>query len=246
MAEESFEKILDEALDEYGTDLLARADHMDPTSGGCVKDVRTRLFDLKLSQEKTGNVKGGVLTNAYLKFEEYLRVGNGDGKGSFSEFKAGRTVAVNMFMRISGRVSRTNLAQNRRNQIYWYRYRSRLLITGYRYFVATGCLLPESRGKCQGKSLIHNPNVKHYCLEIIGQLGATWSARTFRDRISAKLYSLGYIKANMKIGRCTATYFLRELGMVLVRPKKGIYKDGHERPNMLVALNNRPAWHASS
>jgi hypothetical protein len=95
-------------------------------------------------------------------------------------------------------------------------------------------LLPESRGICQGKSLIHNPNVKHYCLEIIGQLGATCSARTFRDRISAKLYSLGYIKANMKIGRCTQTYFLRELGIVLVRPKKGIYKDGHERPDTVV------------
>ena len=179
-------------------------------------------------------MKGGVLANAHLKFEEYLRVGNGDSKGSFSELKAGRTVAVNMFTRISGRVPRTNLAQNRRNQNYWYRYRSRSLITGYRYFVATGCLLPESRGKCQGKSLIRNPNVKHYCVEIIGQLGATWSARTFRDRISAKLYSLGYITANMKIGRCTATYFLRELGMVLVRPKKGVYKDGHERPDTVV------------
>ncbi len=38
----------------------------------------------------------------------------------------------------------------------------------------------------------------------------------------------------MKIGRSTATYFLRELGMVLVRPKKGIYKDGHERPDTVV------------
>ncbi len=83
--------------------------------------------------------------------------------------------------------------------------------------------------------MIHIPNVKHfYCLEIIGQLGATWSARTFRDKISAKLYSLGYLKENIKIERSTATYFLRQLGMVLVRPKKGIYKDGHERPDTVL------------
>jgi hypothetical protein len=31
-----------------------------------------------------------------------------------------------------------------------------------------------------------------------------------------------------------ATYFLRELGMILVRPKKGIYKDDHERPDTVV------------
>jgi hypothetical protein len=37
------------------------------------------------------------------------------------------------------------------------------------------------------------------------------------------------LKGGSKIGRCTATYYLRQLGMVLVHPKKGIYKDGHER-----------------
>ncbi len=107
--------------------------------------MRARLFDLKLSQEKTGNVKGGVLAHTYLKFEEYLRVGGGGGKGSFGELKAGRTVAVNIFTRISGRVPRKNLAQNRRNQIYWYRYRSRSLITGYRYAQGAGCLPTTAR-----------------------------------------------------------------------------------------------------
>ena len=43
------------------------------------------------------------------------------------------------------------------------------------------------------------------------------------------MYSLGYLNANKKIGRCTVTYFLRQLGMVLTKLKKVIYKDGYER-----------------
>jgi hypothetical protein len=89
------------------------------------------------------------------------------------------------------------------------------------------------RGKCQGTSLIHDPTVRYYCFEVIAQLGKNWSARTFRDRISVKLYvyESGFLKVGAKIGRSTATYYLRSIGMVLVHPKKGIYKDGHERPD---------------
>ncbi len=77
---------------------------------------------------------------------------------------------------------------------------------------------------------MHDLIVRHYCFEIIGQLGTTWRARTFRDKISAKLFASGYLKKEgKKIGWCTTTYYLREIGMVLVHPKKGIYKDGHER-----------------
>jgi hypothetical protein len=73
--------------------------------------------------------------------------------------------------------------------------------------------------------------VRHFCFEVIAQLGKNWSARTFRDRISVKLYESGFLKLGTKIGRSTATYYLRSIGMVLVHPKKGIYKDGHERPD---------------
>jgi hypothetical protein len=227
--EETVDAILDEALAVYGTDLLARVNDMNPNSGTVIKDVRLRLHEFKESQEKTGNAKGAILANVYLKFEEYLRLGDDDSKQKrgCSELTAGRLVAKTMFPR--AKLRRKNAAVSRRTQRYWYRYHSRSVITGYRYFLATGCLLPETRGKCKGNSLIHNPNVKRYCLEIIGELGKTWSARTFRDRISAKLYSLGYLHDNKKIGRSTATYFLRQLGMVLTKPKKGIYKDGHER-----------------
>jgi hypothetical protein len=129
------------------------------------------VHDFKVSQEKTANVKGAILAaNTFLKFEGY-------------ELKAGRIIAKTMLTRDSGKVARKNVSQNRINRKYRYRYRSRSIIAGFQYFVATGCLLPETREKCQGKSLIHIPNMKHYCLEITGQLGATWSARTFRDKM---------------------------------------------------------------
>jgi hypothetical protein len=154
-----------------------------------------------------GNTKGAILANVYLKFEEYLRLGEEVSKRArgCSELQAGRLVAKTMYPR--AKLTRKNASLNRRTQHYWYRYHARTVITGYRYFLITGCLLPETRGKCKGNSLIHNPNVKRYCLEIIGELGKTWSARTFRDKISAKLYSLGYLNSNKQIGRCTATYF---------------------------------------
>jgi hypothetical protein len=75
--------------------------------------------------------------------------------------------------------------------------------------------MPEHRGKCNGTSLIHDSHVGHCCLDIIAQLGPTWSAQTFRDKVSAKLYEVGMLKEGTKIGRGTATYYLRELGSVL-------------------------------
>jgi hypothetical protein len=139
-----------------------------------------------------------------------VREGNGDGTGCFSELKAGRIVAKTVFPR--GKRTRKNASTNKNNREYWYRYRARDIITGFRYLVATGCLMPEQRGKCKGTSLIHDPHIRHFCFDIIAQLGPTWSARTFRDKISAKLHSVGMLKKGTKIGRCTATYYLRELG----------------------------------
>ena len=134
-------------------------------------------------------------------------------RGASANLKAGRLIATAVFPR--GRQTRKNASKNKVNVKYWYRYRARAIITGYRYLLATGCLMPEQRGKCKGTSLIHDPHVRHFCLDIITQLGQTWSARTFRDKVSAKLYEVGMLKEGTKIGRSTATYYLRELGSVL-------------------------------
>jgi hypothetical protein len=96
--------------------------------------------------------------------------------------------------------------------------------------------MSERRGRCKVKSLIHDPVVKRWCAEIvISAMPNAWSARTFRDKVSNTLFTEGLIVEGCKIGRSTATYYLDELGMELVCPKKGIYKDGHERPDTVQA-----------
>jgi hypothetical protein len=181
-AEDGFDCIMDEALADYGTELRARINDMHLQAGSPTKDVRERLWDFKASQEKLGNTKAALLANAYIIFEQYLRQGDGQGVGGFSELKAGRIIAKTVFPR--SKYARKNTSRNKHNQRYWYRHRARSIITRYRYFVATGSLLPETRGKCRGTSLIHDPIVRHYCFDVIRQLGQTWSARTFRDKVS--------------------------------------------------------------
>jgi hypothetical protein len=86
-------------------------------------------------------------------------------------------------------------------------------------------MLPETRGRCKGKSLVHDPVVKRLCTDIIWNLSKSWSARAFRDKVSQKLHIEGILVEGTTIGRNTTTYFLHQLGMELVCPKKGVYKD---------------------
>jgi hypothetical protein len=117
----------------------------------------------------------------------------------------------------------------------WHRYRARALIVGFRYFVATGTLLIDRRGLCKGKSHVFDPVVQAWCREIIAEFPGYFSARTFRDKISVKLANNGYIKYESKIGRSVAVFYLHQLGLHLAHPKKGIYKDGHERPDTVLS-----------
>jgi hypothetical protein len=126
-------------------------------------------------------------------------------------------------MRGNEKARRTNAATDEHNHKQW-----------YRYFAVTGTLLPERRGRGKGLSHIRDPLVRLWCYELIGRLGKVWSARTFRDEISIKLYAEGILKEGAKIGRDVASYYLRELGMCLVCPKKGIYKDGREHEDTVI------------
>jgi hypothetical protein len=72
------------------------------------------------------------------------------------------------------------------------------------------------------------------CRETIAQdLPLAWSARQFREKISCVLCTFGYIADGSMIGKDTTTYWLHILGYTLSCPKKGIYKDGHERPDVV-------------
>jgi hypothetical protein len=190
-----------------------------------VLDIRARLLAFAKDSLRTENSAAYLVAHAYMKFEELRR-------GGKSELQAGRLIATHFYVREKSR--RKNAATNEHNRKQWYRYRSRSIIMGYRYFAATGTLLPERRGRGKGLSHIHDPLVRLWCYELIGRLGKVWSARTFRDKISIKLCAEGMLKEGAKIGRDVASYYLRELGMCLVCPKKGIYKDGHEREDTVI------------
>ena len=186
--------------------------------------IREHLKIFQLEMLKTNHGEAAILLQAYLKYEEHLRHG-------CSDLTAGRRVAQNFYTKDT----RANAAKNKHTQCYWYRYRARALIVGYRYFVTTGKMLPETRDRCQGKSLVHDPVVKRWCMEIISALSKSWSARTFRDIVSKKKFNEGRLMEGAKLGRSTTTYFLHQLGMELVCPKKGVYKDGHERADTVQA-----------
>jgi hypothetical protein len=63
-----------------------------------------------------------------------------------------------------------------------------------------------------------------------------WSAKLFQKKISAELKKRGLLSLGKKaIGNTTTCEWLRQLGMELVDEKKGIYKDGHERPDVIAA-----------
>ena len=152
---------------------------------------RDRVQHLKkcLEAQADNTSKRYLLACAYAKFEECIRHGR-------TELQAGKFVAVNFFTN-----ERDNRLNGRKSGTQWYRYRARALIVGYRYFIATGTLMPESRGKCGGKSLIHDPGIQNLCKETIAQdLPLSWSARQFRDKISCVLCAQGFIADGTLIG----------------------------------------------
>ena len=83
---------------------------------------------------------------------------------------------------------------------------------GFRYYLATGTLLIDRRGLCQGKSHVFDPVVKAWCREIIAEFPGYFSARTFRDKISVKLANNGYIKYESKIGRSVTVFDVSIVG----------------------------------
>jgi hypothetical protein len=134
-------------------------------------NIRARLWTFRDQMLAKNDAQAFLTVNAYIKYEEYLRAGR-------SQLQAGRMVATMYFSR--ERRPRKNACCNPTGMKYWYRRRARAVIVGYRYFDCTNSLLPETRGRCRGKSHIHDPVVQQMCRVVIHRLGTTWSARTFR------------------------------------------------------------------
>ena len=117
-----------------------------------------------------------------------------------------------------------------------YRRGAEKIRAAYTQFSKDGSVLEETRGRSGGKTLIHDEDVKSLCRSVISGLPPRWSAKLFQSEVSKKLAERGLLASGRtKIGNSTATSWLRQLGMVLVCEKKGIYKDGHERADVVEA-----------
>jgi hypothetical protein len=143
---------LDSAIHDSNEDMVGT------TSTSATHRDRVKHLKKCLEAQLDNNSKRYLLACAYAKFEECIRHGK-------TELQAGRFVAENLFTD-----ERDNRINGRKSGHQWYRYRPRSLIVVYRHFIATGTLMPESRGKCGEKSLIHDPGVQNLCRETIGQI----------------------------------------------------------------------------
>jgi hypothetical protein len=222
-----------EALQDVMGDLAANVGPHPDSNPKCELTTRQRLCAHMACMKKTRNPDGFLKAAACLKFEGHVRGGIND---AVSELVAARLVAVEFY--VKERQARVNASKNEHNKRHWYRHRARAILCGYRFFQRTGTILPDKRGRCQGKSHIHDPDVQRWAkvvIQSIGKGGRSWSARTFRDKMSVRLQAAGLVTPGKKIGRSTTTYYLHILGLHLACPKKGIYKDGHERVDTVAA-----------
>ena len=92
----------------------------------------------------------------------------------------------------------------------------------------------EGRGLGSTASLIHDPDIRSRCLAVIhDKLPERFSAREFRREVTNDLRADATISATKSLGKDTASRWIAALGMDLVESKKGIYKDAHERPDVV-------------
>ena len=103
------------------------------------------------------------------------------------------------------------------------------------HLAATGKLPPTASRRAPIPSMIHDPDIQDRCRRVIKTLPKRWSAREFRRKITDDLRSDGTITAKRTIATRTASFWISQLDMFLVCSKKGIYKDAHDRPDVVQA-----------
>lgn len=99
--------------------------------------------------------------------------------------------------------------------------------------------LPQDRrglGR-QNPSRIFDPAFEAMCRSVIAndqsEWGKDWSAAQFRDALMREMHADGSLEQGKTISKKAACFYLRYMGMTLICTKKGIYKDGHERADVV-------------
>lgn len=117
-------------------------------------------------------------------------------------------------------------------------YRGRQIRRHLLYFAQHGTLPTDRRGTgVSNPTRIHDVDFQQRCRRVISDLkmgrNKEWSAVDFRAALMKDMREDGTLDEGASISTKTVCYFLRYLGMDLVESKKGLYKDGHERADVV-------------
>ena len=110
--------------------------------------------------------------------------------------------------------------------------------------------LPEHRqGKhIKSKSLIYEEDIAGHCRRFLkAQIFDSLTARSFANWVTDKLHLVADLPRQLSISESTAIRWMHHLGMDYIRYSKGLYIDGHERPDVIAyrdAFLERMAEHS--
>ena len=96
--------------------------------------------------------------------------------------------------------------------------------------------LPEHRqGKhIKSKSLIYEEDIARQCRQFLkSQISDSLTARLFANWVNDNLHLVADIPRQLNISESTAIRWMHHLGMDYLRYSKGLYIDGHERPDVI-------------
>ena len=117
------------------------------------------------------------------------------------------------------------------------------------HFLQTRRLLEHRQGKhIKTKSLIYEEDIAGHCRRFLKtQISDSLTARSFANWVNDNLHLMADLPRQLTISESTAIRWMHHLGMDYLRYSKGLYIDGHERPDVVTyrdAFLERMAEHS--
>jgi hypothetical protein len=129
------------------------------------------------------------------------------------------------------------------------RFQARKIRKWAQHFLRTRRLPEHRQGKhIKSKSLIYEEDIAGHCRRFLkAQISDSLTARSFANWVNDKLHLVADLPRQLSISESTAIRWMHHLGMDYIRYSKGLYIDGHERPDVIAyrdAFLERMAEHS--
>lgn len=129
------------------------------------------------------------------------------------------------------------------------RFQARKIRKWAQHFLRTRRLPEHRQGKhIKSKSLIYEEDIAGHCRRFLkAQISDSLTARSFANWVIDKLHLVADLPRQLSISESTAIRWMHHLGMDYIRYSKGLYIDGHERPDVIAyrdAFLERMAEHS--